>query len=181
MVETSQSSSEREPYWLEDFPEFFDPPQSAEDQWNEIRGRALLDYQYNGFKREFSNEHGHFIYSKDGQTITNAKELQVWLNSPANKLKLGMQHFTFSPHIENISLTSSRGSRPSFKDTEMDLCRKYEGSERKLKRRAKKGFIPDEVWEILIPEESALKLTEYNSKCKCKVSVSFKLFIEFEF
>ena len=172
MVESSQSSSERDPYWLEDYPEFFDPPQSLEDQWNEIRGRAILDYLHNGFRREYSNDLGHFIYSKDGERITNPKELQVWLNSPANKQKLGFHHFTFSSALANTSLTSSRGVRPSFKDTEMDLWR-YQGSEQKLKKRAKKGFIADKIEEIFIPNESALKLTEFNSICKCKTIVFF--------
>ena len=176
----SQSSSDREPYWLEDFPEYFDPPQSLEDQWNEIRGRAVLDYQNNGFRREFSNDHGHFIYSKDGERITNPKELQVWLNSPANKKKLGFQHFTFSSYLANSSLTSSRGVRPSFKDTEMDLWR-YQGSEKKLKKRAKKGFIADKIEEIFIPDESTLKLTQFNSICKCKTIVLFLKKMNFDF
>ena len=180
--------SEREPYWLEDYPDFFDPPQTQEEILNEIRGRAVLDYQHNGFKREYSNDLGHFIYSKDGHKITNAEELQDWLNSPANKprkyhygrkeAKLGMQHFTFSGQIDNTSLTSSRGLRPSFKDTETDLWR-YKGSERKLKRRAKKGFIPDRIEEIYIPEESALKLDEFNSICKCKAIYLFYFLVFF--
>ena len=159
--------SEREPYWLEDFPEFFDPPQKDQEVWDEIRGRGVLDYQHNGFNREFSNVLGHFIYSKDGHKITNARELHVWLNSPANKKKLGFQHFTFSPSLTNISLTSSRGLRPGFRDTEMDLWR-YQGSEQQLKRRAKKGLISDEIEEIFNPDESPLQLLEFNSICKCK-------------
>jgi len=157
--------SEREPYWLEDFPEFFDPPQKDQEVWDEIRGRGVLDYHHNGFNREFSNVLGHFIYSKDGHKITNARELHVWLNSPANKKKLGFQHFTFSPSLTNISLTSSRGLRPGFRDTEMDLWR-YQGSEQQLKRRAKKGFISDEIEEIFNPDESPLQLLEFNSICK---------------
>ena len=175
--------SDRDPYWLEDHPEYFDPPQTKDEVMNEIRGRAILDYQHNGFKREYSNDLGHFIYSKDGQKITNAEELQEWLDSPANKpmkydygdkeQKLGFQHFTFSRQIENTSLTSSRGLRPSFKDTETELWR-YKGSEQNLKRRVKKGFIPERIEEIDIPDESNLKLVEFNSICKCKSDFSYR-------
>ena len=110
---------------------------------------------------------GGFIYSKDGIVITNAQKLRDWLNSEANKKKLGLQHFTFNRQIDNSSLTAYRGNRPSFLATEEELWR-YEGTEKRIKLRKKKEFIPDRIVEIEIPEESKLKLTQFNSMCKCK-------------